>query len=293
MNPVMSRPHAAPLLALTLVAAPFLTGCGEDESLATTPIVAVRGAPIDGSGDAGFVAPEPVEVAALDPAEDAAAEAARPDANATPSDAGAERVAGPDGAATDSTDATDATAQVASADADAATDESATDVTDSAGAAETAETADAPAPPEPDDDGIYHLSFRHLSLEGEDIDNIIDFLLFPEEFGEGEGFTFPDHIKALDDKPITISGYMIPGRIRNNKVRDFMLVRDLAGCCFGGAPNPDEWIDVVMTGEAEAEYLRYLPISVHGTLKLIGEQDQEGYAVGVYRMEATWAGEAD
>ena len=72
-----------------------------------------------------------------------------------------------------------------------------------------------------------------------------------------------------------------------------MLVRDLAGCCFGGAPNPDEWIDVVMEGDAEAEYLRYLPIKVRGKLSLIGEQDQEGYAVGVYRMKATWAGEED
>lgn len=300
MNTAMSRPHAARLIALSLVAAPLLAGCGRDESLATTPRIAVRGAPIDGSGDAGFVAPKPppVQVAARDTGAGSSATAA--DESAAGSGTAANDTAANDtaanGTAATGTAANDTAGDGSAAGDPAANDAAAQDVDPMTDTAATVEPADADAPPaapEPDDDGVYHIAFRHLSLEGEDIDNIIDFLLFPDEFEEGEGFTFPDHIKVLDDQPITISGYMIPGRIRNNKVRDFMLVRDLASCCFGGAPNPDEWVDVVMTGDAEAEYLRYLPITVRGTLHLIGEQDQEGYAVGVYRMEATWAGEVD
>ena len=273
------------LLPLALAAcATALAACGDDASFAETSVAVVQGAPIDGSGDEGFTAPAVAEVVSdsADSATDAAADADPAAAGDAPTDGAVGEGAEGDGTDGDGTDGDGATTDEATADPAGAGEG------DEAAASE--EEADIP---EPDEDGVYHLAFRHLSLEGEDIDNIIDFLLFPEEFAEGEGFEFPDEIQALDGKEITISGYMIPGRIRANRVRDFMLVRDLAGCCFGGAPNPDEWVDVVMVEGADAEYLRYLPITVRGTLTLIGEQDQEGYAVGVYRMKATWAGEAD
>lgn len=288
-SPRMLRPSTLALAVLTLAA------CGDDQ-VEVVPVAAVRGAPIDGSADvktaarAARVEPAPAPDAAL---------AAQPDAVPDASTGGTEQAAPSDPPAEgqDVADALDpeptdveAAPSVAGEGEEAPAEEVAPD------AAETA--ADEAAVPErkplvPDEEGVYHLAFSDLSLEGEDVDNIIDYLLFPDEFEEGEGFEFPDHLKALHGKEITISGYMIPGRIRKNMVKDFMLVRDLAGCCFGGAPNPDEWIDVVMVGEAEAEYLRYLPIKVRGKLTLIGEQDQEGYAVGVYRMQATWAGEED
>jgi len=274
-----------------------LAACGDGQAdLVSVPVV--RGAPIDGSADipadrltariddsqaaeaaAGKTDPElevttPPDVAPIDP-DDVTAPEVVDDANEAVTEP-AEVVAIPE--------PEDGEANAAEVATEVATEESA--------AAEEG-AAPAPKPLEPDEEGVYHLAFSDLSLEGEDVDNIIDYLLFPDEFEEGEGFEFPEHLKALDGKEITISGYMIPGRIRKNMVKDFMLVRDLAGCCFGGAPNPDEWIDVVMVGDAQAEYLRYLPIKVKGTLTLIGEQDQEGYAVGVYRMKATWAGEED
>jgi hypothetical protein len=282
---------ALPLCLLALAA------CGDDQQ-EFVPLPVVRGAPIDGSGDIGADAlvaevedtglPTAV-VQETDPqgATDAAAEvsngAAGPGADEVAVD-DAEQVVPESAEGAALADPETGEANAAEAVADAGNDEeSATEA--------TAEVEHKPL--EPDEEGVYHLAFSDLSLEGEDVDNIIDYLLFPDEFEEGEGFEFPEHLKALDGKEITISGYMIPGRIRKNMVKDFMLVRDLAGCCFGGAPNPDEWIDVVMVGDAQAEYLRYLPIKVKGTLTLIGEQDQEGYAVGVYRMKATWAGEED
>lgn len=284
----MHRSRSIALVFATLL----IAACGETET-EFAQVSVVRGAPIDGSGDAGvgsLAKPKPVaqpEVVAVAPIEstDTGAVAGTGTGSLVESDV-------PPGAdATEpvaaETSAADLTAEPADPEAAASTD-----VT----GGEDADAAARPEPRkafEPDEAGVYHLAFSDLSLEGEDVDNIIDYLLFPDEFEEGEGFQFPDHLKALDGKEITISGYMIPGRIRKNMVKDFMLVRDLAGCCFGGAPNPDEWIDVVMEGDAEAEYLRYLPIKVRGKLTLIGEQDQEGYAVGVYRMKATWAGEED
>ncbi|MCA8980969.1 MAG: DUF3299 domain-containing protein [Planctomycetes bacterium] len=281
----MPRPST---LALALCAL-SLAACGEDHA-EVVPVAVVRGAPIDGSGDAGgdqlakrgeaasvTEVETPLAVAADVPPVD--------DAMAAPVESSEDAQA--------SAESTEPIAEEAALTTEQAADEAGAADAPEEGAEQ--EEAEAPErkPLEPDAEGVYHLAFSDLSLEGEDVDNIIDYLLFPDEFEEGEGFEFPEHLKALDGKEITISGYMIPGRIRKNMVKDFMLVRDLAGCCFGGAPNPDEWIDVVMEGDAEAEYLRYLPIKVRGKLSLIGEQDQEGYAVGVYRMKATWAGEED
>ena len=282
-RPDMHRFRTLALLAFPLLAA----SCGE-EAVMPVNTLPVQGAAIDGSDDR--------QLAELDaPETDAATEAgdaipADPDAVALPED---------DQPAEDAATASDQPApEDATTEAESAPETDETDpVVEAAGAQEDAEAAEAAASltpiPEPGEDGVIPLAFTHLSLEGEDVDNIIDYLLFPEEFEDGDGFEFPAQIKELDGKEITISGYMIPGRIRKNMVRDFMLVRDLAGCCFGGAPNPDEWIDVIMIDETEAEYLRYLPITVRGRLELIGDQDQEGYAVGVYRLKATWAGEAD
>lgn len=144
--------------------------------------------------------------------------------------------------------------------------------------------------PEPEQDGPVEVGFRDLSLIDYDVDAMLDLMLFPDEY-EGEDVAdleFPEEITRLEGKEISLVGYMIPGRIeKGGNVRDFMLVRDLLGCCFGGAPMPDEWVDVVVEEGTEAEYRAYMPMRVTGKLTLGGDQDEAGFALGVYRISAT------
>ena len=79
---------------------------------------------------------------------------------------------------------------------------------------------------------------------------------------------------------------MIPLEWDDNKVPEFMLVRDLMGCCFGSGAQPDEWIDVRMV-EGEAEYISYMPVVVTGKLTVGSFVDDAGYQAGCYHMEAT------
>ena len=72
----------------------------------------------------------------------------------------------------------------------------------------------------------------------------------------------------------------------DTKVPEFMLVRDLLGCCFGGAPQPDEWMEVVMEGEG-ADYFPYIPVLVTGTLSVEGIEDEAGYAAGCFVLSGT------
>lgn len=172
-----------------------------------------------------------------------------------------------------------------SVEAEAEAESAATEVADASPAEEVV-----PEEPEPEPDGPIAIGFRDLSLIDYDVDAMLDYMLFPEEY-EGEDvadLAFPEEIERLSGKEVSLVGYMIPGKIeKGGNVRDFMLVRDLLGCCFGGAPMPDEWVDVVVEDGVEAEYRAYMPMRVTGTMTLGGDQDEAGFALGVYRIKAT------
>jgi len=146
----------------------------------------------------------------------------------------------------------------------------------------------AAAPAELPTSGVARITFRDLSLEGLDVDALLDAVLFPEEYTpeELEGFTLPERITRFDGRDVSLVGYVIPGELEGNRMRDFMLVRDLASCCFGGSPGPDEWVDVVMEEGKTAEYHPFLPTRVTGRMTLGGEVDDAGFAIGIFHLAA-------
>ncbi len=149
--------------------------------------------------------------------------------------------------------------------------------------------------PDPVPEGPAEISFWDLSLYELDVDAMLDAMLHPEEYTEDEleELSFPDEIGRFDGQEIVIQGYMIPGKMVLGNVRDFMLVRDLLGCCFGAQPMPDEWIDVVVHEDADAQYYQYIPVRVTGTLTFGGDQDKAGFARGIYKILATDVQEPD
>ena len=214
-----------------------------------------RGARIDGSEDA----PRPA------PSESAAGEAASsssaPDAQVPPAE-GAPPAGDLASAAGSATAGADAPAEPAAEDAEAAPSELGT------------------LRP----DGVREIRFLDLSLAGLDPDELIDSLLFPDEYES----LLPPSLRALDGQLVSIRGYMIPGKIaKGGNVRDFWLVRDLMACCFGGMPKPDEWIDVVMEEQSRAEYVRYVPMVVTGRLSVGSDIDEESMAPAVFKMLAS------
>ena len=154
---------------------------------------------------------------------------------------------------------------------------------------EPEEPAEPQAEPAAPEEGPLAITYQDLSLVDYDVDAMLDHMLFPEEYDEedAEYLAFPEELTRLTDREVSIVGYMIPGDMKQGEVTDFMLVRDLLGCCFGGTPMPDEWVDVVMAEGESAEYRPYLPMRVTGVLTLGGEQDEAGFAMGIYKMVAT------
>lgn len=138
-----------------------------------------------------------------------------------------------------------------------------------------------------DDDGHWIISYSDLSLESMDKDELLDALIYPDEYEEGE-IQFPDRICALDGEKVSLAGYMIPMVWEDSKVKNYQLVRDLMACCFGGSPEPDEWVDCTMTNDG-CGYVQFIPVTTRGTFHIQGISDSAGYATGAFRMEATSA----
>jgi len=133
------------------------------------------------------------------------------------------------------------------------------------------------------EDGRLEVRFRHLSLDelgDEAYESVMDDLMRGEK-------RFPEQVASLDGERVEIVGYMIPEEWQRREVTEFMLVRDLLACCFGGAPQPDEWIHVSMKEGSGSPYFPFVAVSVTGTLRIEGIDDGAGYAAGCFRIEGT------
>jgi hypothetical protein len=135
------------------------------------------------------------------------------------------------------------------------------------------------------EEGVRAIAWRDLSMEGDEVEDILDKMLYPDQY-EADEYNLPERISELDGQEVAIVGYQIPLEWEGTTVPEFMLVGDLLGCCFGGAPMPDEWINVKMKGKG-ADYFPYIPVIVTGTLRVEGIEDEAGYAAGCYHVDAT------
>jgi hypothetical protein len=93
----------------------------------------------------------------------------------------------------------------------------------------------------------------------------------------------PERIRALDAAKVMVTGFMLPVKMDQGLVTEFLLVKDPMMCCYGIMPKLNEWVVVKMTGKGVAP-LMDVPISFEGRLK-VGEQYDNGYLTGIYLLE--------
>jgi hypothetical protein len=93
----------------------------------------------------------------------------------------------------------------------------------------------------------------------------------------------PEPVQALDNHFVAIQGFLLPLRMNNGLTIEFLLLRNQKMCCFGSVPKVNEWICVQPEGEGVKPIMDQ-PITVLGRLR-VGEIRENGYLVGIYRME--------
>jgi hypothetical protein len=99
------------------------------------------------------------------------------------------------------------------------------------------------------------------------------------EFEEGK--PLPKEVMALDEKVVTISGFMqreVPG---SHPVEQFLLINDACGC--NGTPKMNE---IIFCALPEGTTTEIRPGIVHVTGKLyVGEVKEDGVVVMIYQMD--------
>jgi hypothetical protein len=99
----------------------------------------------------------------------------------------------------------------------------------------------------------------------------------------------PESIRKLDGQRISVEGFMLPVAYEQEHLTEFMLVRDMPGCCFGSFPNPHEWVKgVVKNPKIKAELDH--PVRVRGLFH-VGAERHGGYLSSIYRLDADSVGD--
>jgi hypothetical protein len=153
-----------------------------------------------------------------------------------------------------------------------------------------------------DEAGYWRVDFKHLASfpfgrhKLPPMDAPVTFgrprvgLLVPDDSGEvemptrpGESGTIPAQVRALDGKPVRISGYMLPVRIEGGRVKECLLLRSQMMCCYGRRPELNEWVIVRLQGDGVPSMMD-TPVSFYGTLH-VGEKFENQIFEGLYELE--------
>jgi hypothetical protein len=94
----------------------------------------------------------------------------------------------------------------------------------------------------------------------------------------------PTAIKKLNDQKVVVTGFMLPVKMGNNDelTTEFLLLKSQLLCCYGIAPQANEWVLVEMPKGVKPQM--DVPISFHGTLH-VGAMFENGYLTGIYSLD--------
>jgi hypothetical protein len=103
----------------------------------------------------------------------------------------------------------------------------------------------------------------------------------PPAAGSLEGI--PPMVQALEGQRVRLTGFMLPTRLENGLVREFLLIRSQMTCCYGVAPAPNEWVVVAMMGKGVPQKMD-LPLNLYGVLH-VGAMFEDHEFSGLYRLD--------
>ncbi len=105
----------------------------------------------------------------------------------------------------------------------------------------------------------------------------------PDELTEKTNGQIPESIRKLNEQSVAVKGYMLPLKVEQGAVTEFLLMRDQSMCCFGTVPKINEWVSVKTIGKGVKPVMDE-PVTIFGKLH-VGEMRENGYLVGIYSMD--------
>lgn len=98
----------------------------------------------------------------------------------------------------------------------------------------------------------------------------------------------PAAVKAWSGRKAIVTGFMLPTKLDQGLVTEFLLVKDPMMCCYGVVPAMNEWVVVRMAKGVRPQM--DVPISFRGELK-VGALLENGYMTGIYLLAGEGGGE--
>lgn len=93
----------------------------------------------------------------------------------------------------------------------------------------------------------------------------------------------PDGVKSLDKRRVALKGFMMPVKLEEGRVTEFMLLKNQLVCCFGGMPQINDWVYVRM-GAKGVKVCMDQPLTVYGTLHIGEFHHPNGVQFGIYQL---------
>jgi hypothetical protein len=93
----------------------------------------------------------------------------------------------------------------------------------------------------------------------------------------------PENVRKFNARKVTVTGFMLPVKMAEGLVTEFLLMKDQSGCCYGAMPKVTEWVVVKMTGKGVPPMMD-VPITFEGTLS-VGQIYESGYLTGLYLLK--------
>ena len=93
----------------------------------------------------------------------------------------------------------------------------------------------------------------------------------------------PVAVKELDQKPVALTGFMLPLRVEGGLVTEMLIMKDQSMCCYGVQPKINEWVSVRMVKNGVKPVMDQ-PVKLYGKLR-VGEMRENGYLVGIYALD--------
>jgi hypothetical protein len=100
----------------------------------------------------------------------------------------------------------------------------------------------------------------------------------------------PAGIRATDGKKVVVEGFMMPVSFDDKgKLTSFLLTKNQPSCCYGGASQIHEFVQVNVSGPG-VKWNMDDPIRVQGVLH-VGAKRENGALSSVYRLDAVIVGD--
>ena len=115
-------------------------------------------------------------------------------------------------------------------------------------------------------------------------DQMVDATKDPISASLGTLSQIPEEIRGLNQRKVSIRGFMLPIKYEGKLATEFLLLRNQGLCCYGMPPKITEWVNVRAPGRGVRATLDE-PVTVCGTLH-VGDVRDNGSLLGIYSLEA-------